>query len=338
MERHHQHFVSNIGIDNSQDWKYLDKPDFESIFALEVPDEAVALINQLDLGYRFLTREERDSQILKILCILDEPLVSSGPKRLDAWEKGWEQNLNDYINSNFDEATILPYYYRRGQTIMRLWGDYILPRSPHFEAHFLSVLQIIIANAYFRNVSSIYEFGCGPGHNLLAFGRIVPGKTYHGLDWAGASETILSLADSRAKKTHPENRFHGRFIDLFHPDPEFHVESGSAILTFGSMEQLGTDFEPLFDYFYSQPASIYVHIEPFSEFSKDDVLLDVLADRYAKKRNYLDGYLRHLEKLQESGMLKIIKRRKLIGSTFNDGWCLVVWHRSPPVRKNTNRS
>lgn len=327
MERHHQHFVSDIVIDNSQDWKYLDKSDFESIFALEVSDEAVALISQLDLSYRFLNREERDRQILKILYILDEPLVSSGPKRLTAWEKGWEQNLNDYINSNYDEAALLPYYYRRGQTIMRLRGDYILPRSPHFEAHFLSVLQIIIANAYFCNVSSVYEFGCGPGHNLLAFGRIALGKTYHGLDWARASQKILSLANSQANKTHSENSFYGHFVDLFHPDPEFHVDPDSAIFTFGSMEQLGKDFEPLFDYFYSQPASIYVHIEPFSEFRQGDVLLDVLADRYAKKRNYLDGYLMHLEKLQESGMLKIIKRRKLIGSTFTDGWCLVVWRR-----------
>ena len=230
MERHHQHFVSNIGIDNSQNWKYLDKSDFESIFALEVPDEAAALINQLDLGYRFLTREERDSQILKTLCILDEPLVSSGPKRLEAWEKGWEQNLQDYIVSNYDEAALLPYYYRRGQTIMRLRGDYILPKSPHFEAHFLSVLQVIIAHAYFRNVSSIYEFGCGPGHNLLAFGRIVPGKTYHGLDWASASGKIFSLADSRANKAHPGNRFYGHLVDLFHPDPEFHVDPDSAFL------------------------------------------------------------------------------------------------------------
>lgn len=327
MERHHQHFVSNIVIDNSQDWKYLDKGEFERIFALEVPDEALALINQLDLSYRFLTREERDNQILKILWILEEPLVSSGPNRIEAWEKGWNQNLQDYIDSNYNETSLLPYYYRRGQTVMRLWGDYILPRSPHFEAHFLSVLQVIIAHAYFRNVPCIYEFGCGPGHNLLAFGRIVSGKTYHGLDWASASEKILSLADSRANKTHPENRFYGHFIDLFHPDPEVHVDPGSAIFTFGSMEQLGPDFEPLFDYFYSQPASIYIHIEPFSEFRKDDVLLDVLADRYAKKRNYLHGYLRHLEKLQESGMLKIIKKQKLIGSTFCDSWCLVVWHR-----------
>jgi len=219
MERHHQHFISNFNIDGSQDWKYLNRLDFEHIFDLEVPDEAVALINQLDLGYRFLTRKERDSQILKILRILDEPLVSSGPKRLESWEKGWDQNLQDYVDSNYNETSLLPYYYRRGQTVMRLWDDYILPQSPNFEASFLSVLQIIIAKAYFHKVNSIYEFGCGPGHNLLAFSRIVPGKTYHGLDWAVASEKILNLADVSANKTHPANRFNGHFIDLFQPDP-----------------------------------------------------------------------------------------------------------------------
>jgi len=185
----------------------------------------------------------------------------------------------------------------------------------------------VIAKAYFHNVTSIYEFGCGPGHNLLAFSRIVPGKTYHGLDWAGASEKILNLADISANKTHPANRFYGYFIDLFQPNTDFHVSDGCAILTFGSMEQLGTNFKALFDYFCMQPASIYVHIEPFSEFRQENVLLDVLADRYAKKRNYLDGYLQHLEMLEESGILKIIQKRKLLGSAFYDGWCLVVWQR-----------
>jgi hypothetical protein len=327
MEKHHQHFISNFDATESQEWKSLNVDDFKSIFELDVPDKAVVLIKQLDMNYRFLTLEERDSQILKILRILDEPLVSSGPKRIEAWAKGWDQNLQDYIDSNYDELSLLPYYYRRGRTVMRLWNDYILPHSPNFEVNFLAVLQIIIAEVYFRNASSIYEFGCGPGHNLLAFGRIIPGKSYHGLDWANASKKILELSDIHAAKTHPNNRFYGHFIDLFHPDPDFRINDNSAILTFGSMEQLGSDFEALFDYFYSQPASIYVHIEPFSEFRQKDVLLDVLANRYTKKRNYLNGYLNHLEKKQESGAIKIIKRRKLIGSSFYDGWCLVVWQR-----------
>lgn len=333
MERHHQHFISNFSTDESHIWQCLDRFDFERIFHLEVHEEAVSLINQLDLGYRFLTCKERDSQILKIIRILDEPLVSSGPKRLEDWEKGWDQNLQEYIESKYNEKSLLPYYYRRGQTVMRLWDDYILPRSPDFEANFLSVLQIIIAKTYFKNVSSIYEFGCGPSHNLLAFGRTVPNKIYYGLDWTNSSKKILNLVDKQAKKTHSGNRFYWAFIDLFHPDPEFHVDSDSAIFTFGSMEQLGKDFELLFDYFYNQPASIYIHIEPFSKFHqensllRENSLLNVLADRYTKKRNYIDGYLQHLEKFQKAGMVKIIKRCKLLGSTFYDSWCLVVWQR-----------
>ncbi len=327
MENHHKHFISEFIIDKHQEWKLLGRGDFEDIFELEIPERAIELFNHVNLSYRFLTRRERDSQILKILKILDEPLVSSGPKRQEAWETGWEQNLQDYIDSNYDDETLIPYYYRRGRTVMRLWGDYILPQDSLFEAHFLSILQVIIAKTYFNDVPAIYEFGCGSGHNLLAFSRIVPGKVYHGLDWAKISAQILALADTRAVKADSANRFHGHFFDMFHPDFSFQVKANSAVFTFGAMEQLGTKFEVLFEYLYAQPASIYVHIEPFNEFRCGDLLLDVLADRYARKRNYLNGYLRHLEQQEAEGALEIIKKRKLLGSTFYDGWCLVVWRR-----------
>jgi len=330
MEKHHQHFTTDFVFNDAQDWQSLEKSDFERLFNLEVPDEALTIISNRDLAYRSLTHEERDIHILRILKILEEPLVISGPKRLEAWEKGWEQNLRDYIVSNYDESALLPYYYRRGRCVMRLWNDYILPRDPLFESYFLSILQILIAHAYFRHVPAIYELGCGPGHNLLAFGRIVPGKAYHGLDWASPVLEILNLADTQAVKADLTNRFQGHSIDLFDPDPEPKFMRGAAVFTFGSMEQLGINFKPLFKYLIAQPGSIYVHIEPFSEFRQKDILLDELADRYAKKRNYLNGFLKYLENQHEIGTLEIIEKRKIIGGPFYDTWCLVVWrHRTP---------
>ena len=246
MEKHHQDFTTDFILNDAQDWRNLDKSDFELLFNLDVPDDVLAIIKNKDLAYRPLTREERDAHILKILRILEKPLVTSGPKRLQAWEKGWEQNLQDYITSNYDEHALLPYYYRRGRSVMRLWDDYVLPRDPLFETHFLSILQIIIAHTYFRHVTAIYELGCGPGHNLLAFGRIVPGKSYHGLDWATPVLEILKLANTKAVKADTTNSFHGHFIDLFEPKPAAKFIRDSAILTFGSMEQLGINFKPLF--------------------------------------------------------------------------------------------
>ena len=91
------------------------------------------------------------------------------------------------------------------------------------------------------------------------------------------------------------------------------------------MEQLGDNFQPFYKFLTAQSFSICVHIEPFSEFRQDEDLLDYLAEAYTHKRNYLRGYLRHLERYEEKGALEIIAKRKLLGSTFFDGWCLVAW-------------
>lgn len=291
------------------------------------PDSALKLIEEADFRYRFLTRKERDAQILKIINILEEPIERSGPNRQDVWEQGWEQNLKDFVNSGYDARFLLPYYYRRGRTIMRLRDDYVLPASETFEADFLNVLQHIIAKSFFERVPAVYEYGCGPGHNLLSFSHVVPGKKYHGFDWAEASGKILELIETKMPKTDPASHFAGHFIDLFHPHSDEKMIPGSAALTFGAMEQLGLDYHDFLAFLWEQPASVFIHIEPFSELRCQDLLLDVLADRYAKKRNYLSGYLQELESLQMTGKLQIVAKRKLLGSTFYDGWCLVVWKR-----------
>lgn len=327
MERHHQQFLAGASAAGEFEWHSLTAADFAEIFGLDVPGEAEEEIRSRDLAYRFLTREERDAHILKILRIFDEPPVVSGPDRRPAWERGWGQNLEEYVAAGYAEAALLPHYYRRGSTIMRLRDDYVLPRDPFFEANFLAVLQIIVARAYFRHAPAIYEFGCGPGHNLMAFSRIVPGKLYHGFDWAGPSAEILNLAEVHARKAHPGNRFRGDFIDLFAPDAGIRMMQHGAALTFGSLEQVGSRFQPFYELLAAQPASIVVHIEPFSEFRRPDVLLDVLADRYAKRRGYLNGYLDFLREREQAGEIEIVHERKLLGSAFYDGWCLVAWRR-----------
>lgn len=325
MERHHRHFLTEADRDGAHDWLTLGAADFADLFQLAVPPEAEAVIAAKDLAYRVLTQAERDAHILKILRILDEPAVVSGPSRLPAWEKGWGANLEEYRASNFDESALLPHYYRRGATIMRLRGDYVLPRGPLFEANFLAALQVIIAKAYFADTPAIQEFGCGPGHNLLAFSRIAPGKLYHGFDWAAPSAEILRLADRHAAKLDPESRFRGDFFDLFAPDPAIRLVPGGAAFTFGALEQVGARFEPFYRWLAGQPVGLVVHIEPFSEFRDPDILFDVLADRYAKRRNYLEGYLDFLRARRAAGEIDILQERKLLGSAFYDGWCLVAW-------------
>ena len=71
MEKHHQDFTTDFILNDAQDWRNLDKSDFELLFNLDVPDDVLAIIKNKDLAYRPLTREERDAHILKILRILE---------------------------------------------------------------------------------------------------------------------------------------------------------------------------------------------------------------------------------------------------------------------------
>ena len=208
---------------------------------------------------------------------------------------------------------------------MRWRGDFILPRDEMFESYFLSIVQSVIAETYLKEVSSIYEFGCGPCHNLLAFSRLAPGKEYFGYDWSIVSEQILTLVDTKSKKYHPNNRFYGGQIDLFSPKNDVQVKSGSAVLTFGSMEQIGSKFQPFFEFLLAQPANVFIHVEPFSEFRRIDKLLGYLSDKYARKRNYLNGYLEALRNKERDGQIELLETKNIIGNTFFDSWCLVVW-------------
>jgi len=299
--------------------------DFARLFGIregEMPGECRDLINNLDFHYTVLEGVDRDKVILEVFRTLGSELPIPGPDRVGVWERGWSENLEEFVDSGFDSKSLVPFYNRPGKRVMRLQGQYISPKSLNFEADFLGVLKRWIAKRFFPEVDHVYEFGCGPAHNLMTFGEIYPDKCYHGFDWATASQEIIQrIVDSNGI------RVSGQWFDMFSPDKTCQIEPNSAVVTFDSMEQLGGRFGPFLDYLLLQSPKLCIHIEPLQELYDTSILPDYLAAAYSKRRNYLNGFLTALRKLEQSSEIVIHDVRKILGSLYQDGWSLVVWSR-----------
>ena len=304
----------------------LGSKDFARMFGIAEADLPVPcrnLIDELDFTYTVAKGAERDAIIRGALETLDQSMEVSGPSRLGRWEEGWSENLHNYRKSGGDLESLIPGYYRRGITVMRLFGDYVTPVAPWFEVHVLRVLQAWIACTFLPDVETVCEFGCGPAHNLIAFASQLPDKHYVGLDWATASQQVIEEIAKR------ENfQISGRRFDMFSPEDFDGIPARSAALTIGAMEQLGVQFQPFLDYLLAQDAALYLHVEPILELHDTANLLGYLGFKYMKKRGYLTGYLDELRALEQKGQIQITHCRTLIGSTNYNGWNLIVWRKT----------
>ena len=108
----------------------------------------------------------------------------------------------------------------------------------------MSRLRELLASSYLRDVKAICEFGAETGHNLLHFSSLLPGVELRGYDWSGNSVAILNEIATRT-----EAPLTGRILDLFNPVDFFleHKSSEAALITMGTVEQLGQNFQPCQD-------------------------------------------------------------------------------------------
>ena len=276
-------------------------------------------IKNLDFNYRVLEKEEQNHVILKVLKTLDSNLEIAGPQRKEEWERGWSENLTEFLASDFDVSKLIPKFVKR-QGIIRFRDDYIFPRNENFETDFVSILRMWLFQRYFYGSQYIYEFGCGTSHNLVAMAKLFPEKSLYGLDWSEASVKIIQNL-----QTHCGLRIDSHLFDMFSPDETYQLHQNSGIFTMGALEQLGTSHEPFIQYLLRQKPTVCVHVETFEELYDPSKLLDYLALRYLKKRGYLQGYLTRLKELEREGRIEILQTQKTFGSLYHDGYSFVVW-------------
>ncbi|MFT5207352.1 MAG: TPP-dependent pyruvate/acetoin dehydrogenase alpha subunit [Candidatus Omnitrophota bacterium] len=313
--------------------KNLTAETFALIFGEELSSLSKACLNKintLDFGYQSLSQSERDGVMQRIMLDLEKPMSFSGAARHLAWETGWDENYKEYISSNYDLEKLIPKYYRRGRSAMRVLGDFILPNSDGFETNVLAVLTQWLADTLLKDADNIYEFGCGPGHNLVALSQIFPDKKFVGLDWANSSQKILQqMATSQNMSLEAHN------FDFFLPDYRIKMRPNSHLLTFGALEQVGGNYKAFLNYVLHQAPDLCINVEPILELYDQSNLMDHLAHRYSKKRGYLNGYLSALRLLREQGLVEILLEKRTVGSMYHEGWTIIAWK---PIRKTKGQN
>ena len=302
--------------------------DFAFLFGITVaqlPDDCRALINKFDFGYHYLDSEEKDRLILRILKRIDSPdLPVAGEKGKPRWENGWQENLDNFKASNFDVHGLIPKYIRPNEPI-RLHGDYVMPRDSNFELNFYTVYRRWLFRTYLADAQVIYEFGCGPAHNLAQLAELYPEKELHGLEWVSPPQEIIRLLHK-----HYGYNITGHFFDMFKPDDNLSVGGNSAFLAIGSLEQLGINFEAFLQFTLRKKPAIFVQVDSISELYDENNLSDYLALKHNFRRNYIRRYLTRLSELEKEGRIEIIKVRRIpCGGLYYDGYSYIIWRPTP---------
>jgi hypothetical protein len=305
----------------------LGRKEFSSLLGLpeaQFSTVALAIIDQANFEYRFLTFEERESLLFDIsTLIFGGKLTVSGPAKRAIWDNGWNESLTEYSASGFDPAALIPKFVRKGVP-ERLNGAFILPSSDDFESDFVRVMREVLFRKFFLGVESLYEFGCGTGSNLLAAAEILPGTSLHGLDWSVASTKIVKLLG----ETKGIN-IYGHLFDMFTPEQSLPLNGNDGVLTIGAPEQLGTDFTEFLNFLIRKSPRVCVHCETMNELYDRRTVPDFLATDYTKTRNYLWGFLTVLKNFEAEGKIRILQTQRLFGSQFHEGYSFVAWS---PIR------
>lgn len=299
-----------------------DLAEILGVDSADLPAECLRRIAERDFTHRALDGPERDAVQSEVTKALEAELPVSGPARIEAWERGWGDICDRFERSGGDPEALWPHYFRPG--VMRLRGAYVRPCDPYFERHFVAVLLAWLAHAHLREATAVYEFGCGPGHNLVDLARLLPHARFVGLDWATASQRIVGRFSELLGRDFTARRF-----DMFEPDPTLVIERSAAVISIGAMEQLGTRFGPFLDFLRTSDAALCVHVEPLHELYDTADPFDALAARYAEKRGYLRGFVPRLQELAAAGEIEIRHLKRHLGSQFHDGWGTVVWRPLP---------
>ena len=289
--------------------------------AVRLRAAAGELIDDVDWRFEPICGEQRDAILLGALTrIHSSNLKHAGRHRAADWDEGWRENLTEFVNSGYDKRRLVPKYVKEN-TPIRLNQSYVRPIQPDFVYRYTRVFRAWLFREFLAPYDTVYEIGCGTGDNLLHLAEMFPDKQLYGLDWAPSSQELL-----RVTAQHFGIRLEAGAFDFFAPDPTLRLAPGSAVLTFGALEQIGPMHAPYLDFVLAQRPALCVDVVGIGELYDDTQLLDYLALLYHRRRQYLDGYLTRLKDLESAGKIALVAvHHQRFGNPYDDPYSYIVW-------------
>jgi len=299
--------------------KKITHQEIERILDFEISENVKKKLKDFDLSYRELTQEERENYLLHVINVLINDITVSGKHRLNEWEVGWGENFENFrTDSKVDN--LIPKYHGKNR-IVRFNGDVVMPLVDNFDYKIHISFVDSILHHYLKDIKNVFEFGCGPGYHLLRLSQYDNNLNLYGSDWTTASQKIIQEINSSFNTNIVPFNF-----DFFNPDYNVVIPENSAVYTVAALEQIGKNFETFVNFLIEKKPKICIHLEPIDELLDDNKLIDSLSIKYFRKRNYLNGFLPYLEKLESEGKIEIIKKQRIYsGSYFIEGHSLIVW-------------
>lgn len=149
--------------------------------------------------------------------------------------------------------------------MMRFKEQFIMPEDPNIENKMRELILIAFLEKYSSVSDAFYEFGSGSCHNIVTLAQDTSKQLFFAADWVDSSLEIMKCIGASAKSLgFEDHKFNGMKFDFFSPDYALKLKPGSVALTFGSLEQVGTNFDKLIEYFLAQNDITFVHIECFT--------------------------------------------------------------------------
>ena len=287
----------------------------------DIPDDCRELITKTDFKYKLLIGEELDKVILDVLKKIEsDQQIVSAPERQDVWDRGWAENLQNFIKSGYNLNNLVPKFIRPNKVI-RLNRNYIMPSNPNFELDYFSTFRLWLFKKYLKEFDNIYEFGCGTGFNLVVLAQLYLEKKLHGLDFVPSSVNLVN----KIGEVYGWNMI-GHLFNILAPDENFEIGDNSAIFTICSIEQLASNFEAFLQFILKQSPKLCIHVEPTIELYDENNLIDYLAMKFHRKRGYTENYLTRLRELEAQNKIEILKIKRLFfGSLYHEGYSLIIW-------------
>lgn len=237
-------------------------------------------------------------------------------ERQKVWDEGWREAFN-----NYQQDGSLVAGFTHPTTMVNVDGTYFRPIDSNFEINYQALIRSYVLDTYFEDCTAFIEFGSGSGINLVAAAKRLPSVRIIGSDFVPAA---VELHNAIAAKTgYPIESY---LFDMRAPISHHAFPKGSSVLTYGSVEQLGNNFQPFLDFLLEMQPKVVVHVETDSSFLLDGKLPDFIAKSYSEVRGYPNQFLGRLLEMQNEERIRIVTTERSVAYPgLTPGNNLFVW-------------